>query len=380
MQSFFQILILLGSLQGFIISCLLFASKKNRRTTRILSVLLFLISLASFNLYAGYSNWFGSDSLRLIAEFVPMVFVMPVGPLMYFYIKASLDPDFKITKKQYRHFLPVIVDLVPSFITITILIAYLTHQLKSNPSHWGIFIDDYNVYADIPRWVSLSFYLWLSYKYINAYKLDHGLAQKALPAITRSLSLFVKLFLVFQCIWLVYLIPYVIPRYTNRVLTMFDWYPVYIPLTILIYWLGIKGYIISQQDHFSKRTVHSSSLTPETIQNTANSLKTAMEMEQLYLNPNLNLKMISDHTGIAQKTISAVLNQGLLTSFNEFVNGYRVEKFKKMINQPGKDQLTIAGIAFECGFNSQATFQRTFKQVTGMSPTEFKDSAVNTIL
>jgi AraC-like DNA-binding protein len=379
MQSFFQILILLGSLQGFIISCLLFASKKNKRTTRILSVLLFLISLASFNLYAGYSNWFGSDTLRVIAEFVPMVFVMPAGPLMYFYIKASLDPDFRLTKKQYRHFLPVIIDLVPTFITTTILIAYLTHQLKSNPSHWGIFIDDYNVYADIPRWFSLSFYLWLSYKYINAYKLDQEPAQKALPAITSSLTLFVKLFLVFQCIWLVYLIPYVIPRYTNKMLTVFDWYPVYIPLTVLIYWLGIKGYLISQQDHFSKRTGPSTALTQEIIQNTTVSLKNAMETEQLYLNPNLNLKMISDHTGIAQKTISAVLNQSLLTSFNEFVNGYRVEKFKKMIHQPGKDQLTIAGIAFECGFNSQATFQRTFKQVTGMSPTEFKDSAVNGI-
>lgn len=59
-------------------------------------------------------------------------------------------------------------------------------------------------------------------------------------------------------------------------------------------------------------------------------------------------------------------------SFNEFVNEYRVNAFKQEAMQPKMSHLTIAGIAFECGFNSQATFQRTFKQITGMSPSEFK--------
>jgi len=40
------------------------------------------------------------------------------------------------------------------------------------------------------------------------------------------------------------------------------------------------------------------------------------------------------------------------------------------------NNLTIAGIAFECGFNSQATFQRTFKELTGQSPSEFRKTAL----
>jgi AraC-like DNA-binding protein len=81
---------------------------------------------------------------------------------------------------------------------------------------------------------------------------------------------------------------------------------------------------------------------------------------------------MSVKTGIPQKTISAVLNRHLQKSFNEFVNEYRVNAFKAKVVQPELSHLTIAGIALECGFSSQATFQRTFKEMTGKSPSAFR--------
>jgi AraC-like DNA-binding protein len=89
------------------------------------------------------------------------------------------------------------------------------------------------------------------------------------------------------------------------------------------------------------------------------------------LNPELTLNEVVKITGITQKTISAVLNQHAGKSFNEFVNEYRVEEVKRRLSGSYPEHLTITGIALECGFNSQATFQRTFKQFTGVSPTEF---------
>ena len=98
-----------------------------------------------------------------------------------------------------------------------------------------MFIDQYNVYSDIPRWLSISIYLWAANKYLKS-------QLHPIP----WLKQFVKIFTVFQVIWLCYLIPYEIPRYSNRLMDLFNWYPVYIPLSILIYWLGIKGYLASQ--------------------------------------------------------------------------------------------------------------------------------------
>jgi AraC-like DNA-binding protein len=116
-------------------------------------------------------------------------------------------------------------------------------------------------------------------------------------------------------------------------------------------------------------------LAENVIEKALDLLNRAMEKDAMYLNPNCNLALLSQHTGLPAKTISAVLNQHLKKSFNEYVNGYRVEAFQKKILEPGQEHFTITGIAFDCGFNSQATFQRTFKDVTGMSPTEWRKSA-----
>ena len=338
------------------------------------------MALASFNLYANYKNWFNSDVLRFISDLVPMVIVMPFGPLIYFYVQSSLDPSFKITKKQRIHFYPVIIDLVPHFAVIIYIIGLFAGVIKNNPQPWGNFIDTYNTYADIPRWMSVTFYVWLSVKYLATLKAKNNGALNGQTHNFKWLQQFIRVFLVFQVIWFIFLVPYVIPRYYDALMNSVDWYPIYVPLAIIIYWLGIKGYIVSHQHTASlKKTTGSQSTLPAaTIQQAISLLKKVMAEDKLYLNPNLNLNILAQYTGISQKIISAVLNQHLHKSFNEFVNEYRVETFKEKIQQPEMERLTIAGVAFECGFNSQATFQRTFKEFTGMSPSEYRRSALET--
>ncbi len=378
LTGFFNTIILLGAIQGFIVSSLLFFSKKNRQPNRILAALILLISLACFNLYGNYQNWFNSDLLRFIIDLVPLVIIMPLGPLIYFYVQSILDPGFKITKKKRQHFYPVLIDLVPSLTVIVFIIGLITKLVKNNPGPWGIFIDDYNVYADIPRWMSVTFYVWLSAKYLSAYKLKNNADLNGHAGHFKWLQQFIRVFMVFQVIWLAYLVPYVIPKYTDMMLNTFDWYPIYIPLAILIYWLGIKGYIISQQQVVVDKKVNANNaiLSPELVKQVIASLTKAMQEDKIYLNPNLNLAVMAETTGFAQKTVSAVINQHLQKSFNEFVNSYRINEFKEKILLPEMNNLTIAGIALECGFNSQATFQRTFKELTGQSPSEFRKTAL----
>src|SRR5579863_2324013 len=173
---------------------------------------------------------------------------------------------------------------------------------------------------------------------------------------------------------LVYLIPYVIPRYTDWMLSTFAWYPLYIPLAILVYWLGIRGFTASQEQLGidKKKQSGQAILTPEVIRQVLAALTQKMEVEKVYLDPSLNLSSMAQNTGVSQKMISAVLNQHLEINFNEFVNGYRVAAFKERIILPEADHLTITGIAAECGFSSPATFQRAFKDKTGKSPSEFR--------
>jgi len=64
----------------------------------------------------------------------------------------------------------------------------------------------------------------------------------------------------------------------------------------------------------------------------------------------------------------------LKKNFNDFINEYRVIDTARKMQDPAYDHITLLGIAFESGFNSKRTFNRVFKEMTGKSPVEFKNS------
>ena len=366
-------IILFGALQGSIISWLLFFSRNRRQADRLLGSLIFLLTLASLNTWLNSQSWFQATGLfQTLDTLVPLVIIMPVGPILYFYQQSVLDPEFRLGKKQRLHFAPVLIDLVPGITCIGFILGVLTGLVANRPGPVGYFIDTYNIYADIPRWLSISLYLALSIRSLGQYRKSNGQTTVAEPV--KWLWQLQAAFITFQVISLCYLLPYVLPAYTNRMVRIFYWYPIYVPLALLIYWLGIKGYL-QRQHTASNKTEKQSKLRSDVVEKTITALQKAMETDLLYLDNGLDLNGLSLHTGIPVKTLSAVLNQHLQVSFNDFVNRYRVAAFVERYQKPENSHLTIMGIASDCGFSSQPTFQRAFKQVMGMPPRDFKQTA-----
>ena len=95
------------------------------------------------------------------------------------------------------------------------------------------------------------------------------------------------------------------------------------------------------------------------------------EKEKSYLNPELTLSELAIKLNTNTSVLSAVINTGFGKNFNDFVNEYRVEEFKRKAAAPDSKHLTLLAIAFDCGFNSKATFNRAFKKVTDLSPKAF---------
>jgi AraC-like DNA-binding protein len=297
---------------------------------------------------------------------------MPIGPLIYFYVKKILNPDFKIDTSNQKHFYSTILDFVPNLaVIIYIILGFF--GLINNDSNFdlGNFISVYNQYVDIPRWISLVVYLTFTYKLISKHKSD--IKNEAFKKWAKNFTIG---FIAFSIIWFFHLVPYLIPSLSNLLLNNVGWYPVYIPLIILVYWLGFNGYIISFKTY--KKITKSSIITNEVVAKTIEKLDSLMKDDKLYLDPSLQLKDIVKQSNLSQKTISAVLNQHLNSSFNEYVNTFRVEEFKRRLLSGNQEKFTITGIAFECGFNSQATFQRVFKANTNQSPSQFRKMNLKT--
>ena len=100
-------------------------------------------------------------------------------------------------------------------------------------------------------------------------------------------------------------------------------------------------------------------------------IKMGMDNQKLYLNPTLTLSEFAKELKLNPKIVSQQINSGLGKSFNDFVNQYRVEEVKLRLNSLDLERLTILGIAYESGFNSKTTFNRIFKDFTGVAPRDF---------
>ena len=353
---------------------MLLFKKHARLSNRLLAALIFLMALASLSLYVTGTNWYRQTPILIfLSNFIPMIIIMPMGPLIYFYVRSFSNPAFEFKRKYRVHFYAVIIDLVPYLTAVIYVVGLIFKWIPKNDAPWGKFIDQYDVYSDIPRWLSISIYLWVSNRYLKTFKIKNEKITMGHDGHLRWLTQFMRIFAVFQVIWLCYLIPYVIPRYSNRLLDLVNWYPVYIPMSILIYVLGIKGYVKASVPAVpeNKRHKKTPSIDEQLGKEVIERLKKAMEEEKLWLDPALNLSLLTKHTGIPSKTISAVLNQHMNKSFNEFINEYRITAIKERLIASTDKNLTIAGLAYECGFNSQPTFQRAFKSIQGESPSEF---------
>ncbi len=93
--------------------------------------------------------------------------------------------------------------------------------------------------------------------------------------------------------------------------------------------------------------------------------------EEPFLVPNLSLRTLAGQVEIHPNKLSWLLNERMGRNFNEFINFYRIEYFKKLALDPGNSHISLIGLAYESGFNSKTVFNTYFKKEVGMTPKEF---------
>lgn len=93
--------------------------------------------------------------------------------------------------------------------------------------------------------------------------------------------------------------------------------------------------------------------------------------QELFLIPSLSLKDLSQQVGLSERETSRLINKGLNLTFIDFINNYRIKRFKELAVNKEFKKLSLLGIAYESGFNSKSTFNRVFKKMEGKSPSAY---------
>ena len=99
-----------------------------------------------------------------------------------------------------------------------------------------------------------------------------------------------------------------------------------------------------------------------------------------YLNPGLKLSDIAYALGTNDKYISQAVWLVGKKRFNAYVNFYRINEAKKILRRTDAARMGMKVVASKSGFTTQSSFQRKFKELTGVTPQTFQKLANQNLL
>ncbi|MCE2833343.1 MAG: helix-turn-helix domain-containing protein [Chitinophagaceae bacterium] len=113
-----------------------------------------------------------------------------------------------------------------------------------------------------------------------------------------------------------------------------------------------------------------SNLEEATVQARYQAILQVMERDKPWLDPGFSLQELSTKLATNQKYISQAINMFSETGFSGMMNRYRVNEARRLILE-GKPDTSLNDIALQAGFTNRVSFYRQFKDITGISPSEF---------
>lgn len=373
-------ILLIFFFHGIVFSFLLFKKgiQSDIKSSKWLSFFVFLCTLYITPFMLGYANWYARLPYREILFFTPFQQVLLIGPVLYFYTQSLLNVSFKLSKKQYIHFVPAFLYLIYSLI-IFIIDKWIL-------SEFYFYADgrdkDFDLWYQIAGLLSMLLYLVLSLRfYANYKKIVFETVSFADSILFKWLKRF---FIVFLCILLLRILFFILNPEWGQFGKKF-WY--YLSFSILYYYIAFSGYSNTIKASIALDDIPVDTKEPDTtsvpeedkVTETPppdtelwkQKLLDLMLQQNVYENPSLTVSDMATHLGTTPKFISSIVNTGFKMNFNDFINYYRVEAVKEQLKKRAQETKTLLGIALECGFNSKATFNRAFKKHTGSSPKEF---------
>lgn len=105
-------------------------------------------------------------------------------------------------------------------------------------------------------------------------------------------------------------------------------------------------------------------------------LDAQISRDRLFLKPNFGRDDMARLIGVDKNRIGRIMSRySDASNASVYINTKRVEYGAKLLRK--HPEYTIAAIALECGMTNTVTFNRTFKEVYGMTPSEYRENAEN---
>ena len=122
----------------------------------------------------------------------------------------------------------------------------------------------------------------------------------------------------------------------------------------------------------SKPRYDRSGLTPDRAKVIADRLETFMRAKQPYLDADLTIEALAKRMAVPRHHLTEVISEHHKKNFYLFVNEFRIQAVKQALMDPTRSAETLLDIAYASGFNSKSPFNTAFKQLTGVTPSQYR--------
>lgn len=381
------------------LSLLIGTKKKKELSDQIFIFWLFLLLINSLSfIIISRFNYPGSFPGRLIVEFTEAsIFIH--GPVFLFYTLSLTKTGFRIEPRDFFHCIPFLLCLIMliSGILYSDGVSAITRQLlsickmvslivytsvviiqlnKHRKQVETIFSNTENKYLN---W--LSFLAWgivIVWIISSAGLLLYGLSGLKIPQYGGAAGN------IAVCIF-IFLIGYfgvkqeAIFNFTSQESRSIDSDGVGKTTSSSVMDNPLFTDVILPEENVSESAINekykNSGLSKQKSLNLFEVLETFMKDRKPYHDTELTLFSLAKQLDIHPNHLSQIINQHYNQNFFDYINQYRVNDVKEVLLSGEYDTHSLAGIGFECGFNSKASFNRAFKKFTGVTPSEFRKNA-----
>lgn len=372
-----QYIVIIGAFQALVALWLLRVREKKELSNYLF---IFLLSAIAVHLTIKFVifSFIPDESIRQqMNTFISVCY----GPLIYLYTLSKVKKDFSIASKWYL-FVPLFV-LMIAYFTVSCVFIVLNHVDQK-------LLDLYNDFSLVSIFVINLYYPWKS---ISIAKKNKGLEKAEYDVIERisACLLFMELIVVASKVLL-----QIYPENAQifNVISRSVFYFLLLVICLLIIRKSLKTDIkVLQEIHLKNNiqiAVNNNQYGQENkILNTIDyelkfgelwqKLDEAVKRRQLFRNCDLNLDHLATETEINKYQISEMLNGYKNKPFYRYINEYRIEYFKNMVEKAIEkgESINFLSFAYEAGFKSKSSFNRYFKEIIGKTPSEYYKSLLS---
>ena len=370
-------LFFIASFNAFFFLALLLQKRGKLLHDRILIFWLLYLGLATAT-YALSIDFFPHSPL--VSSGIIALFLLH-GPFLYLYV-AALTANKKYFKaKNLWHFAPFVA-----------FVLYLLIASGFPAYSEGIRVDHIAEGAAEPPFFFISFLIITALSgpvyFLLAYKKFQQSRKSSFDFSSKEINLdwLGKLIPIFGVVWTVLIIIAVIHHIFQLFSMAFCTNGLFLSLSAFIIAIGYFGF--KQKEVFINYSIESgkevvsgadikyaaSKMEDAAMQKYCDKVGHYMKTERPYLDSDLTLPKLAEDLEVSTHHLSQIINEVHGKNFFNFINEYRVEEVKRKIQDPTFDNYSLLGIAFESGFNSKSAFNRVFKNITGITPSQFRDS------